>query len=111
MTIEQYIMDVEANTASRVREEMEQYVASANKRADKAEQNAVIAEQRADKAEQDAAIAEQRADKAEQENIANIIEISKSFNCSDEQIINQLMTRASLTYEEASKILAEYKPA
>ena len=83
MTIEQYIMDVEANTASRVREEMEQYVASANK----------------------------RADKAEQENIANIIEISKSFNCSDEQIINQLMTRASLTYEEASKILAEYKPA
>ena len=87
MTIEQQRLEDIAYTETRIREEMQQYV---------------------DTARQEAANAELKADNAERKNIANIITMCKNFNCSDEQIINQLMEMASLSREEASKALSEY---
>ena len=87
MTIEQQMMDERAKERALVREEMQQYIVAANKRADDAEQKAISAEQR---------------------NIANIITMCRKFNYSDEQIINQLMEMASLSREEAVQTLSEY---
>ena len=88
MTIEQQRLEDIAYTETRVREEMQQYIVSANKRADDAEQKAADAERK---------------------NIANIITMCRNNNYSDKQTIDQLMEMASLSHEEASKKLLEYQ--
>lgn len=80
MTMEQQLMEV--------REEMQQYVVAADKRAE---------------------AAEQEASKAKLQNITNIIKFSRKLNYTDEQIINQLIEDATLSRDEATKVLAEYK--
>ena len=104
MTVEQEMMEVREE----MREKLQQYVDAANKRASAAEQEAARAKEETTKAKQKAANAEQKANKAIEENIANIIGMCRNFDYSNEKIIQQLMERASLTYDEAVKALTEY---
>lgn len=94
MTIEQQRLEDIAYAETRVREEMQQYVNAAK--------------QEAASAKQEASNAKQEAADAKIANIANIIGMCRNFDCSNEQTINQLMERASLTYDEAVQALNKY---